>query len=114
MRVNQRYVYYFMPTTNLLFQLYDNLLIYYPNVFFIVVPLLAPVLLYFLIKGIIIFFYLLYRAVQTEFDKTGVRKNAFFKKYHKLYSLLPFWVTTIRVRTSKIARRLKKAMFTNE
>lgn len=140
--------YLIMPIIEFFLTFSDSALLYYPNLFFVIIFLVSLVCLYCLIKIALIFFYILDRAIIAEFSmprthdltvgalttslrvptiirrsdersilvrgKINNRKKAFVKKYHKFYSFIFYWVKTIRVRTAKIAHRVKNEILIEE
>lgn len=58
-----------MPIIESFLAFSDNALLYYPNLFFVIVPLILLGCLYSLIKTILIFSHVLHGAIKAEFRK---------------------------------------------
>lgn len=114
-----------MPIPDILLSLYDNLLIYQSNLFFVVVPLIGLILsvllvivVFFIIKFVIniilfiIFYVIIYlsKEAKIEYSKKELRKKFIIKSYknHRkiIMSKYNFITRVIHTITKKIAKEI--------
>ncbi len=63
-----------MPIIELFLAFSDNALLYYPNLFVAIVPMILLVCLYYLIKMTLVFLYVLDRVIKAELRKTRTQR----------------------------------------
>lgn len=93
---------------------YDNALIYYPNGFFIIMPIISVILLVILGRSILEILLVVYKVTLVEIVKTGNRSKNVVQTYRKSYTTIEKIADRATRYILHIFNAIKKEIFVDE
>lgn len=103
-----------MQITQFLLSLYDTLLVYYPNIFFVLLPLLVICSAYGLYRVVVFVFFITVEETRHHFTKTLTHGEKINNTHIRIYKAWVLFLRKVKKRANGILLAIEKEVFVDE